>query len=245
MDHARKGMVFFGRRQFFQRRKMTGKVLLAWSGGKDSAMALHELQMGGRDVAALLTTLTGDYGRVSMHGVREDLLERQADALGIPLWKVFISRTSSNDEYESRMMAVLAGCRGQGIGAVAFGDIFLEDLRRYREKNLARASLGALFPLWGMDTSGLASRFVSLGFRAVVTCVDSHVLDGSFAGRRFDEEFISDLPPGVDPCGENGEFHSFVCGGPPFAAEVPVTRGEVVLREGRFHFCDFLPGTAG
>lgn len=237
--------MLFSAAAIFSRRKMPGKVLLAWSGGKDSAMALYELQRAGHDVAALLTTLTEDYGRVSMHGVREGLLERQAESLGIPLRKVFISKTSSNEQYESRMTAALAACRRQGIGAVAFGDIFLEDLRRYREENLARASLSAVFPLWGMDTAGLAHRFVSLGFKAVVACVDSHALDGSFAGRQFDEKFISDLPPGVDPCGENGEFHSFVCGGPPFAADVLVRRGEVVIREGRFHFCDFLPGTEG
>ncbi|GAB4389174.1 MAG: ATPase [Thermodesulfovibrionales bacterium] len=220
---------------------MSESVLFTWSGGKDSALALHELLAGGARVSALLTTVTAQYGRVSMHGVREDLLRRQAASLGIPLETVAISADSSNEEYQARMHEALLRHRRLGTARVAFGDIFLEDLRRYREENLRRAGMEAVFPIWGRKTPELARRFLALGFRAVVTCVDSEALDGSFAGREYDESFLSDLPPGVDPCGENGEFHSFVYDGPIFSEPVAVARGEVVVRDGRFHFCDLVP----
>ncbi len=214
-------------------------VLFTWSGGKDSALALYELGVG--RVAALLTTVTADYGRISMHGVREVLLERQAEALGLPLEKVFLSTRSSHEEYQARMAAALAGWNERGVQRVAFGDLFLEDVRRYREENLGRAGLEALFPLWGRETAALARRFIALGFRAVVTCVDSHSLGAEFAGRKFDARFLAGLPAGVDPCGERGEFHTFVWDGPLFRRPVAHRLGEVVLREGRFYYCDLLP----
>lgn len=215
-------------------------VLFTWSGGKDSALALHELGVG--RVAALLTTVTEDYGRVSMHGVRSELLERQAEALGLPLETVYITRNSSNADYDAIMAAKLSRYRSQGVSAVAFGDIFLEDVRRYREENLGKVGMKALFPIWKRDTAELARDFLGLGFRAVVTCVDSTLLGRRFAGREFDAGFLAELPAGVDPCGERGEFHSFVYGGPIFRNIVAHNRnrGQVVLREG-FYYCDLLP----
>ena len=217
------------------------KILLAWSGGKDSALALHEFGAAGdREIVALLTTITEGYDRVSMHGVREALLDRQADSVGLPLTKVRIPKDSSLAEYEARMGEALAHHKRLGVSSVAFGDVFLEDLRKDRESKLARMALKALFPIWKRDTAELARRFVELGFKAVITCVDTHMLDGAFAGRAFDERFLADLPEGVDPCGENGEFHSFVHDGPIFARPVAHEVGETVLQDGRFCFCDLL-----
>ncbi len=217
------------------------KILLAWSGGKDSAMALYTLKKAGAyEVAALLTTMTEGYDRISMHGVRRTLLEAQADSLGIPLEKNYISQRSSNEEYEARMKEKLTEYQGRGISAVAFGDIFLEDLKKYREGNLAKIGMRGLFPLWKRPTVELANAFIDLGFEAIITCVDSQALDGSFAGRRFDKKFISDLPSAVDPCGENGEFHSFVCGGPLFRQRIPFDVGEITLREERFFYRDLV-----
>lgn len=215
----------------------TEKVLFAWSGGKDSAMALHELRrIGGYEVVALLTTVTEEYDRISMHGVRNILLERQASSLKIPLERVLITRNSSDRDYELRMSEALG--RRSDVRAVCFGDIFLEDLRSYRENNLAKKGMTGLFPIWKKDTGFLARKFVELGFKAIITCVDTEVLDRSFAGRHYDESLIEDLPAGVDPCGENGEFHTFVYDGPIFEKPVGLVRGERVLREGRFCFCD-------
>ena len=219
------------------------KVLLSWSGGKDSALSLYELQKTGLyDVCALLTTVTEGYDRTSMHGVRRVLLEEQADSVGIPLEKVFIPKTVSLEEYESIMQNVCENYLSAGIFTVVFGDIFLEDVREYREKNLEKIGMKALFPLWGKDTVDLAHAFINLGFKATTTCIDSHVLGENFVGRDFDEEFLSELPPSVDPCGEHGEFHSFVYDGPLFRKKISCTRGEVVLREEQFYYCDLLPG---
>jgi len=216
-------------------------VLVSWSGGKDSCLALYELQKGGRhQIAALLTTVTEGYDRISMHGVRRALLERQAESLGLPLQKIYISQKASNVEYESKMEAALAEHKSNGIEQVAFGDIFLEDLRAYREKNLARMGMQGLFPIWKRDSRELAETFVQSGFRAVVVCVDPRALDPSFAGKQIDEEFLRQLPAAVDPCGENGEFHSFAFAGPIFRDEIRFTVGEVVSRDG-FYFCDLLP----
>lgn len=202
---------------------------------------MYEVQRGRQyEVVSLLTTVTQDYDRVSMHGVRRALLERQAESLGIPLAQIPISRQTSNQEYEDKMRAVLTGFQKAGVSACVFGDLFLEDLRKYREKNLAQIGMKGLFPLWDRDTAGLARTIIGLGFKAVVTCVDSKALDKSFAGRTIDEAFMADLPPGVDPCGENGEFHSFVYGGPNFGKPVAVTVGETVQRDG-FYFCDLVP----
>jgi uncharacterized protein (TIGR00290 family) len=218
---------------------MKQTILLAWSGGKDSALALHEIREGGElNVAALLTTVGEDYDRVSMHGVRRELLESQARALGYPLEIVLIPTTATNETYEARMRVLLEKWARRGVTGVAFGDLFLEDIRAYRERNLDQVGVEAIFPLWGSDTTALARRFIDLGFRAIVTCVDSEALDGAFAGRDYDEQFLRDLPASVDPCGENGEFHTFVYDGPLFPEPLDIFRGEVVLRENRFHFCD-------
>lgn len=221
---------------------MNEKILFTWSGGKDSAMALHEILKGAAyEISSLLTTVTEDYERVSIHGVRRALLEEQAASLGLPLEEVFIPKNTSDGEYEARMGEVLEKYRASGVSAAAFGDIFLEDLRRYRENNLSRIGMKAIFPLWKRDSAELARAFIRLGFKAVITCVDSHALDRTFAGRIFNEGFLSEIPPSVDPCGENGEFHSFVYDGPLFRKEISFTRGEVVLRENRFWYCDLIP----
>lgn len=220
---------------------MKQKILLAWSSGKDSALTLHELQKSDEyEVSALLTTITEDYDRISMHGVRRTLLEKQAESLGLPLIKVLITKNSGNDEYEAKMRNVLNECRGNGIQHAAFGDIFLEDVRKYREDNLAKVGMKGVFPIWKRDTTELAHTFIDLGFKAVITCVDTAVLDGSFAGRILDEQFLADLPAGIDPCGENGEFHSFVYAGPIFKEDISHKLGETVLRENRWRFCDVI-----
>lgn len=220
---------------------MRERILLSWSGGKDSSMALFELQRSRQyRIASLLTTVTEAYDRISMHGVRRVLLEQQAESIGLPLRKILISTTCVNDEYEAKMRAALADFQKSGVETVAFGDIFLEDLRAYRENNLAKAGMKGLFPIWKQDTRELVRRFLRLGFKAVIVCVDAKVMDQSFAGRRIDEEFLRQLPNGVDPCGENGEFHSFVFDGPLFRRPVRFSTGEVVLRE-RFYFCDLVP----
>jgi uncharacterized protein (TIGR00290 family) len=216
-------------------------VLFCWSGGKDSAMALHALQSAHRHrVTALLTTVTEEYDRISMHGVRRVLLERQAASIGLPLHAVLIPPQCVNATYEARMEEALNEHLLRGVQRVAFGDIFLEDLRVYREKNLAQLGMEALFPIWKRDTRELARDFLRLRFQAIAVCVDPRVLDSSFAGRALNESFFADLPPGVDPCGENGEFHTFVFDGPIFRTPVRYVSGERVLRDG-FCFCDLLP----
>jgi uncharacterized protein (TIGR00290 family) len=219
-------------------------VVLAWSGGKDSARALHELRRAGVEVACLLTTVTQGYGRVSIHGVRRELLGAQAAALDCPVVEVPIPQACSNAAYEAAMAAALQRLKAEGVRTVAFGDIFLEDLRAYRDAFLARLGLEGAYPLWGRPTPELAREFVGLGFRAVLACVDSQQLDAAFAGRSFDAALLADLPPGVDPCGERGEFHTFVHDGPGFRVPVHFTLGPVVLREARFAYCDLLPAPA-
>jgi uncharacterized protein (TIGR00290 family) len=176
-----------------------------------------------------------------MHGVRTTLLEQQAKALNLPLEKVFITKNSSNKDYEEKMTQVLTHFKEDGINSIVFGDIFLEDVRKYRENNLAKLKMDAVFPLWKKDSKQLANSFIDLGFKAIITCVDTKFLDVSFTGREFDKALLSDLPSSVDPCGENGEFHTFVYGGPIFNREISVKRGEIVLRDERFCFCDLLP----
>lgn len=220
----------------------TESVLLSWSGGKDSAMALYEIgKAGGSQVLALLTTVTEGYERISMHGVREALLEQQAAAVGLRLCKVRIPRNSSMEEYETRMRRTLEHYRDLGVSSVVFGDIRLEDLKKDREDKLARIGLKAAFPIWQRDTAELASTFLDVGFKAVITCVDTQMLDGAFAGRTYDRQLLRDLPAGVDPGGENGEFHSFVYDGPIFRKPVAHRTGQVVLRDDRFCFCDLIP----
>jgi uncharacterized protein (TIGR00290 family) len=223
---------------------MSEPILFCWSGGKDSALALHALlQQNDVRIVALLTTVTEGYDRISMHGVRRELLRRQAESLGLPLHEVFIPPKCGNPIYEARMEEALLSFYKQGIRRVAFGDIFLEDLRIYREKNLARVEMRALFPVWKRDTRDLVGEFQAAGFRAVAVCIDSKVLDPSFAGRELDASFFADLPPGVDPCGENGEFHTFVFDGPIFTRPIDFTLGEVVQRDS-FIFRDLLPEKA-
>jgi len=221
---------------------MSEKVLFTWSGGKDSAMALYELQREKRyEVAALLTTVTEDYDRISMHGVRHVLLQQQATSLGYPLEIVYLSKNSSNEEYEARLKEKLSQYKARGISFVVFGDIFLEDLRKYRENNLAQVGMKGVFPIWKRDTRELAHTFINLGFKAIITCVDSNALDKRFVGRAFNERLLSELPANIDPCGENGEFHSFVYDGPIFRQKIHLKKGRVVLRDNRFYFCDLEP----
>ena len=220
---------------------MTEPILFCWSGGKDSAMALHALRECEEfRVSALLTTVTETYDRISMHGVRRELLVQQAAAIGLPLLEVRIPLQCVNPIYEARMEEALRVHYQAGVRKVAFGDIFLEDLRAYREKNLARMGMGAVFPLWKRDTRELIRSFHAAGFRAIAVCVDPRVLDRGFAGRELDEQFFRDLPANVDPCGENGEFHTFVFDGPIFHRPIPIQTGEVVDRDS-FVYCDLLP----
>lgn len=220
---------------------MIQSVLFSWSGGKDSAMALHELRKDkSYRICALLTTVTQDYDRISIHGVRRVLLEQQAASLGYPLETVLISKNASNEEYDAKMKEVLERNHQAGVSAVAFGDIYLEDLRKYREANLSKIGMKAVFPIWKRDTTELARSFLKLGFKSVTTCIDSQVLDKAFVGRHFDAQFLSELPASIDPCGENGEFHSFVFDGPIFKTAVSIDLGEVVLRDNRFYFCDVI-----
>ncbi len=221
---------------------MKQRILFSWSGGKDSAMALYELRKSADyEIAALLTTVTDGYDRISMHGVRRALLERQAAALGLPLEKILITPNATNAEYETQLRAMLEKYLARGVGAVAFGDIFLEDLRKYREDNLAQIGMRGIFPIWKRDSTELAHSFIALGFEAITTCVDSQSLDRRFVGRFFDPSFLTELPASVDPCGENGEFHSFAFKGPIFKTRIEFTKGEIVLRDKRFYYCDLIP----
>ena len=221
---------------------MREKVIVAWSGGKDSALALYEiLNAKSYEVLELLTTVTEDYDRISIHGVRRVLLEQQARSLGFPLEKMLISKGVSDAEYESILLKSLNGHRTNGVFSVVFGDIFLEDVRKYREGILSKVGMKGIFPLWKRDTRQLARTFIDLGFKAVITCVDSKSLGRDFVGREFDRQFLADLPFNVDLCGENGEFHSFVYDGPIFSDRIFFTKGEIVLRENRFYYCDLVP----
>jgi uncharacterized protein (TIGR00290 family) len=215
-------------------------VVISWSGGKDSCMALHEMQKTEHHVAALLTTITRDYDRISMHGVRRVLLERQAAALGVRLHQVLIGKGATNQHYEESMVEACSGYQQRGIDTVVFGDLFLADIRAYRDQFLARHNLKGIYPVWLRDTSEFIREFIALGFKAVITCVDVQVLDSSFAGILIDENFLAALPAHVDPCGENGEFHTFVFDGPNFKAPVNFSLGDKVQRD-RFWFCDLLP----
>jgi len=221
---------------------MPEKIVFNWSGGKDSALALYELLQRKNDyeIAALLTVLSEDYDRISMHGVRRQLLERQAAALSIKLEKMYLPTSASNHVYEELLRDKLCRYKQQGVNVVAFGDIFLEELRNYRREKLAQVSMQAIFPLWKRDTKELAHTFIQEGFKTIVTCVDTEVMDRSFVSRIFDEKFLCDLPAAVDPCGENGEFHTFTYEGPMFAAPIAFERGDTILRDNRFYYCDLI-----
>jgi uncharacterized protein (TIGR00290 family) len=218
---------------------MPQPILFCWSGGKDSAMALHALRQDNVPIAALLTTVTETYDRISMHGVRRELLVQQAQSIGLPLHEIRIPPQCINAIYEARMEEALRIYCDAGVRTVAFGDIFLEDLRAYREKNLAHIGMTAIFPIWKRDTRELIRDFHGANFRAITACVDPKVLDCSFAGRELDASFFRDLPPTVDLCGENGEFHTFVFDGPIFRKPIPVKAGEVVERDS-FIYCDLV-----
>ncbi len=214
---------------------------MSWSGGKDSCLALFEIQKARNyRVAALLTTVTRDYDRISMHGVRRVLLEKQAASLGTPLHQVLITKGASNQEYETNLIEAVSAYRDRGIDSVVFGDLFLEDIKTYRDQFLARHDLRGIYPVWLRNTTEFIRDFIDLGFKAIITCVNADALDSSFAGMIIDENFLSALPAGVDPCGENGEFHTFVFDGPNFAQPIEFSVGETVLRDG-FWFCDLLP----
>jgi uncharacterized protein (TIGR00290 family) len=240
------------------------RVLVSWSGGKDSAWALHLLQQQNDcEIAGLLTTVNSHFRRVAMHGFREQLLEQQAEAAGLPLWSVPLPWPCSNEVYEAAMAEACARAVAEGIDAIAFGDLFLEDIRAYREAKLAPTGLEPLFPCWDLPTAALAREMMAAGLRAHLVCVDPRQLDPSFAGRLFDAALLAELPAGVDPCGERGEFHTFVSGGPMFAQgvssefarsagpvfaqgvgsrSIEVRRGEIVERDG-FVYADLLPAS--
>jgi len=216
-------------------------VVLSWSGGKDSSLALHEIMKTDANVKGLLTTITKDYDRISIHGVRRELLRQQAMSLGLHLYEVSIPKDASNEIYEKETESVLLRLKkSDAISSVVFGDLFLQDIREYREKLLARLGLGCIFPIWRKDTKKLAYQFIQDGFRAIVCTIDPKKLDKQFCGCEFDGSFLSEIPGTVDPCGENGEFHTFVYDGPIFKDRLRFSIGEVVERNG-FYFADILP----
>ena len=217
------------------------RILLSWSSGKDSAWSLHVLRHRAEyEIVGLLTTFNQSADRVAMHAVRRELVEQQAAATGLPLWAVDLPWPCSNQQYESLMCATCAEAVRAGIEGIAFGDLFLEDVRAYRVKQLAGTGLEPVFPLWGLPTRQLACEMITAGLRAKLTCIDTKQLDATFVGREFDEDLLSQLPTSADPCGENGEFHSFVYAGPMFNAEIPVAVGERVVRD-QFVFADIFP----
>lgn len=217
------------------------KATLSWSSGKDSAMALYKtLKSNEFEIVAIVTTVSDSFHRVSMHGVREELLDQQAASIGFALEKVRIPYPCPNEVYERKMTELLRRYKSSGVTHAIFGDLFLEDIRKYREKNLAQVGIIPIFPLWKENTTALARAVLSVGFRAIVTCVDPKKLDSKFAGRYFDESFLDEIPANVDPCGENGEFHTFVFDGPIFRKRIEVTVGKRVMRDG-FQFVDIVP----
>ena len=217
------------------------KALVSWSSGKDSAFALHEVRRAGElEVVGLLTSITSEFGRVSMHGVREELLDRQTNLAGLVCHKVRLPWPCPNEVYEREMRALLDAAKMRGVTHVVFGDLFLEDIRVYREARMAEAGMTPVFPLWGRPTAALVDDMLAAGVEATITCLDPKKLDRSFAGRAIDRALLDALPAGVDPCGENGEFHTFVTAGPMLRGSIAVSRGDVVERDG-FVFADLLP----
>jgi len=216
------------------------KTLLAWSSGKDSAWALHRLRQQNIPVAALLTTINESADRVAMHGVRRTLLEAQAQAAGLPLWKVPLPWPCANEDYEQRMAEACGRAVAEGFDSIAFGDLYLRDIRAYREKQLAGSALHPIFPLWDLPTAELARDMMAGGLRARISCVDSKAIDAAFAGREFDAQLLADLPSTADPCGENGEFHTFAYAGPMFRQPIPVVTGETHHYNG-FIYADLIP----
>ena len=220
---------------------MKQRVLLSWSSGKDSAWALHKLRRDPAiEITGLLTTFNSHADRVAMHAVRSELVEAQAARVGLPLWKIDLPWPCPNAEYENRMLEACRRAVADGVDAVAFGDLFLEDIRRYREQQMSATGLQPLFPVWLLPTDALANELIRAGVKAKVTCVDLRKLDASFAGREYDADFLNSLPAGIDPCGENGEFHTFVYDSPDFSGPIPVAMGKNLEREG-FAFADVTP----
>jgi uncharacterized protein (TIGR00290 family) len=215
-------------------------VIVSWSGGKDSVLALHFINKDEYNVRTLITTISESYNRVSMHGVRKELLEKQAKSIGIPLLTISLPKDTTNEEYEKIMKREMLYFKSHRVYKVVFGDIFLEELRKYREANLSKIGMKAIFPLWKRDTKELAEKFIESGFKAIITSVDSNALNGSYVGRLFDWDFLHSLPSNVDYCGENGEFHSFVFDGPNFSYPIHFQKGDVVFRENRFYYIDLL-----
>lgn len=221
---------------------MTKPLVLSWSGGKDSTLALNEI-LNNIDykVHSLITTVTEGYDRISIHGVRNELLDKQVESIGIPLQKVIIPKDSTNEQYESALKKVLLKFKNKGINEIVFGDIFLEDVKKYRDDLLATLDMKGIYPIWKKDSKVLARKFIELGFKAVTTCIDSQQIDKKFVGREYDSKYLNDLPNSADPCGENGEFHTFVYDGPLFDKKIDFTKGEIVFRDSRFYYCDLLP----
>ena len=220
---------------------MQERVILSWSGGKDSAMAAYQLLASQKyEIAALLTTVTEAIDRISMHGVRRDLLERQADSLGIPLHKIILPQDCPNEIYEARMRDALELFKTRGIRKVAYGDLFLEDVKRYRDQHLSEVGMAGIYPIWMRDTQELVRTFIGLGFKAILACVDTQAIAASFAGREISYQLLRDLPETADPCGEHGEYHSFVYDGPIFKTAIACRTGDRVLRAGRFNYCDII-----
>jgi uncharacterized protein (TIGR00290 family) len=217
------------------------KAFLSWSSGKDAAFALHEVRrLGSAEIVGVLTAINEAADRVQMHGVRHALLDRQIEAIGLPAVKLMLPSPCPNAMYEARMEEAFARLKAEGIRHLVYGDLFLEDIRAYRMKQMAAAGMWAIFPLWGRDTGELADAMISSGLEARICCVDTRRLDRAFAGRRYDADFLGDLPAGIDPCGENGEFHTVVTAGPIFAAPIATSVGEIVERDG-FAYADVVP----
>ena len=215
---------------------------MSWSGGKDSAMAAYHLLASKKyEIAALLTSITEDFDRISMHGVRRELLEQQAESLEIPLHKILIPMDCPNEIYEARMCEALRHFQAKGIAKIAFGDLFLQEVKQYRDDRLAKVGMTGLYPIWMRDTDELVRTFIGLGFKAILACVDTQAIDASFAGREIDDDLLRDLPANADPCGENGEYHSFVYAGPIFKQAISCRAGETVMRAARFNYCDIVP----
>jgi uncharacterized protein (TIGR00290 family) len=218
------------------------RIVLSWSGGKDSTMAAYQLLASQKyEIVALWTTVTEEFDRISMHGVRRQLLEEQARSLGIPLHVMMIPKDCSNEIYEARMRVTLGEFKAQGITKIAFGDLFLEEVKQYRDERLAQIGMSGLYPIWMRDTEELVRTFIGLGFKALLACVDTHAIDASFTGREIDKALLRDLPEHADPCGEYGEYHSFVYAGPIFKQAIACKAGAVTMRTPRFSYCDIVP----
>ena len=218
------------------------RVIFSWSSGKDSAYALHQLLNDPScEVVSLITSITSGYDRISMHGIRTKLLEEQAKQIGLPLYKIPIPKNCSNEDYEKAMEKAMTHFLEQGIKTVAFGDIFLKDVKEYRIKQLAKVGMNAIFPLWGKNTKKLSHDFIKAGFKSIISCIDTRKMDQSFSGRIYNKLFLNDLPNDCDPCGENGEFHSFVFDGPFFKAPIQINTGFQTLKNNYFYFTEILP----